>query len=68
MKYALITGAASGMGRIYAQRLAEKGYGLVLVDINASGLAETEAIVRNQIHDVTDPSSFFTSYVQSLRV
>lgn len=51
MKYALITGAASGMGRIYAQRLSEKGYGLVLVDINASGLAETETLVRERIHD-----------------
>lgn len=51
MKYALITGAASGMGRIYAQRLSRKGYGLVLVDINASGLAETEAIIRNQIKE-----------------
>ena len=51
MKYALITGAASGMGRIYAQRLSEKGYGLVLVDINASGLAETEALVRERRHD-----------------
>lgn len=37
--YALITGAASGMGRIYARLLRERGYGLVLVDINSSGLA-----------------------------
>lgn len=50
MKYALITGAAGGMGRIYAERLAEAGYGLLLVDINAKGLEETAALagaVRN---------------------
>ena len=34
------------MGRVYAQRLAIKGYNLVLVDINAAGLEQTEAIVR----------------------
>ncbi len=39
--YALVTGAASGMGRIYAEKLAAMGYGLVLVDINAAGLEET---------------------------
>jgi short-subunit dehydrogenase len=44
--WALITGAASGMGRVYAQRLAIKGYNLVLVDINAAGLEQTESIVR----------------------
>ena len=44
--YALVTGAASGMGRIYALRLAQKGYNIVLVDINAAGLGETEAMVR----------------------
>ncbi len=54
MKFALITGAASGMGRIYSQRLACMGYGLVLVDINASGLAETESMVRSQFGEDKD--------------
>lgn len=50
--WALITGAASGMGRVYAQRLAAKGYNLVLVDINAAGLEETELIVRKDIEQL----------------
>lgn len=44
--YALITGAASGMGRIYAIKLARMGYNVVIVDINAAGLAETAAKVK----------------------
>ena len=50
--WALITGAASGMGRVYARRLAAKGYNLVLVDINAAGLEETESIVRKEVQDL----------------
>ena len=45
-RYALVTGAASGMGRIYCKDLALKGYNVVLVDINAKGLEETAAIVK----------------------
>ena len=47
--YALVTGAASGMGRVYAERLAAKGYNLVIVDINAKGLDETAAMVKVEI-------------------
>jgi short-subunit dehydrogenase len=47
--YALVTGAASGMGRVYAERLAAKGYNLIIVDINAKGLEETAQIVKDSI-------------------
>lgn len=51
--YALITGAASGMGCIYAQRLAAMGYDLVLVDINAKGLEETASMVHEDAKVLT---------------
>lgn len=47
--YALVTGAASGMGRVYAQKLAARGYNLVIVDINAERLAQTAEIVRADV-------------------
>ena len=49
MRYALVTGAASGMGRISARRLAQRGYNLVLVDINAAGLDETASMIGEEV-------------------
>ena len=38
---AIVTGAAGGMGQIYAGILAENGYNLILVDISAARLEQT---------------------------
>lgn len=52
--YALVTGAASGMGRLYVRRLALRGYNVVAVDINEAGLEETERLVREDVDTVAD--------------
>jgi len=44
-KAALVTGAASGLGRAAALKLAGAGAQVCLVDVNADGLAETEAAI-----------------------
>ena len=44
-KVALITGAASGIGRAATQRFAAEGASVVAVDVDEDGLAETAALV-----------------------
>ena len=43
---AIVTGAASGIGRATAQRFASEGAAVVLFDKNAEGLQETAALIR----------------------
>lgn len=60
-KVAVITGAASGIGRALAYELARRGAKLALSDVDESGLAETARharVIGAQVHeqrlDVTD--------------
>ena len=52
--YALVTGAASGMGRQYSLKLASMGYNLVIVDINAAKLQETAELAKKQVEDAVE--------------
>lgn len=61
---ALVTGAASGLGRAVARKLAEAGANLTLVDVNQAGLEETAAMLVDSrievlIHpaDLSDPAA-----------
>lgn len=45
-RVAVITGAASGVGRSLAVQLAGQGANLALADMNTEGLAETKALVE----------------------
>lgn len=61
-KVAVVTGAASGIGRALALRFAAEGMTLMLADVDYGALAETAALagdgkVLTQITDVSDASS-----------
>ncbi|MFP5463746.1 MAG: SDR family NAD(P)-dependent oxidoreductase [Gammaproteobacteria bacterium] len=64
-KVVFITGAASGMGRAHALRLAAEGASLAITDRDQTGLAETLAAVQAKgaeaaawPHDVTDEAAW----------
>ncbi len=62
-KVALVTGGASGMGRLSARRLAAAGAQVAILDVNEAGLRETRgdlANVRAYPIDVTDARAVST--------
>ena len=66
-KMALVTGAAQGLGRAHARRLAEEGARVLATDVNGDGAAQTAELINEACgadtafaiqHDVTDPAAW----------
>ena len=51
--YAVVTGAASGIGKQVAAQLAADGWKVAITDINADGLAETAREIGSAVVDAT---------------
>ncbi|HLF71614.1 MAG TPA: SDR family NAD(P)-dependent oxidoreductase [Dehalococcoidia bacterium] len=51
-KVAVVTGAASGMGRAFAERFAQEGMKVVLADVEEGALELAVTQLRQQEHDV----------------
>jgi short-subunit dehydrogenase len=73
-KTALVTGAAAGIGRALALRLAHEGANLHLVDIDSAGLAgvadeakQRGAVVATRVCDVSDQSEIAMCVEHGLR-
>jgi len=71
-KVALVTGGASGMGRIVARRLAQQGAKVAAFDVNEQGLAETATGADNitplrcDIGDLNDVEAKVAQVAESL--
>ncbi len=72
-RLALITGAASGIGRATSVRLAKDGYDLFIVDRDEEGLKKTAAtveslgaIVRTQVLDLSQSESIIPTMEKAL--
>jgi len=49
---AIVTGAARGLGRVIARRLAEEGASVLIADIRADALSETRSDLVNEFGDI----------------
>lgn len=70
-KVALVTGAASGLGRATAVKLAQAGADLCIVDVNADALAETAGLlggaqVLRHVADLSDPAACREAVAQAV--
>ena len=63
---AIVTGAASGMGRAMALGLSETGFDVVAVDRNASALATLPASIKSVTVDLAQPASFGQIVTQTI--
>lgn len=67
IRTAIVTGAASGMGRVMAIALAQAGFIVTAVDVNRGGLETLPDPIRRFSADLSDPGSFERIVAEALQ-
>ncbi|MFT3700766.1 MAG: SDR family NAD(P)-dependent oxidoreductase [Agriterribacter sp.] len=65
MPYALVTGAAKGIGKAIAQQLAVKGYDLLLIDIDSEKLQQAQQQLQSSYQQRVEIFSVDLSHVEA---
>ncbi len=66
--FALVTGAAGGMGRLYCEQLALMGYNIVAVDLSEGNLRLLEDSVKALVNSLTDWRGGYASDFRMLSI
>ena len=61
-KVAIVTGAASGLGRALAEGLAQRGAFVVLADVNSEGVEQAAQAIRSAGHDAEEATVDVTRF------
>jgi meso-butanediol dehydrogenase/(S,S)-butanediol dehydrogenase/diacetyl reductase len=61
-KVAVVTGGATGIGRAIALKLADRGAGVMIADVNE----EASAVTANEVQEISGQSATFTTDVTNL--
>lgn len=67
-KIIIVTGAGSGIGRETTRVLADQGATVLMLDVNADGLAETASLGGKRCHSITIDLTDYSALLEAVKI